>query len=107
MTESRHYCGICLHRLSNRQTTSVKMAGGLAEIRAWHLRNANLELTTVQAHSVILTDFFDGVCYYMRFMLRFIGTSSFCQFSVMVYSKKPTSTIIGILNASSQETWIM
>jgi len=37
VTESRHYCGICLQILSYRHTTSIKIVGGLAEIRFWHL----------------------------------------------------------------------
>lgn len=68
VTESRHYLRICLQRLSNRRTTSVKIAGGMVEIRPRHLPNSNLELTAVKAYSVLLADF-DGIWYYMGFML--------------------------------------
>jgi hypothetical protein len=79
---------------------SVKIVGGLAEIRPRQLPDTNLELTAVKAYSVLLADF-DGIWYYTGFMLRVVGISSFCQFSIIVFSVKPTLTIIGVLNASS------
>lgn len=90
--------------LRDLSAETEQQTNDLSQDSRWSGRDtslAPLELTAVQAHSVLLADR-DRIWYYMGFMLRVIGISFFLSVQCYCFfSKKLTSKIVGVLNPSS------